>query len=1021
MLHSAFWNHGATELELSPLWQALVQGPEPDHKPMEINGPAYSGVTIPDFLYPSGALNLIRQCSPWITDRHESRRSRIGVGRLGHRLYTSAAGDGAPGTALAPSAKEETDVQDEGNDLSVEDNFCDAESLFLQAIVKSKRKNDYEEAWRQFEALSPENQRRFTPQLLNYFITSSRPIDAERTVSVFERIRDDANYHCYEAFVKAHVVLRNFDAAVKAHSDSMITFYRPIGTDRLLGGLIEHSRWDMAFETWKTLRDFEAKESRLNDDIWRFVVYLPDLPEKALQLVADLTNHFVDAPDAKLSEKLSQDKVSFLTEVLSKALFPAGDFSEDKFKAVFLKLEMLGTATESIYKSAILELLKMGRSKQVVHLYRRFRKTDGKLTSHILDAVLKIFCKHKSYMGMHQILEDWVRYFGKPSSPAYRMCMTAFASQGNVKIVKELWEMYLARQENGRIRNADDLLPLMHVHAKRGEVEEVVNIFEGMEDEYNVVPNINHSNILLNAYGKVHAVDKAFEHYHKLLDSDNPPNKITIATMMGICTQRGDARAAYELYFSAQDLGLRPNVAMVDCLVLGDIQNDNLAKAEKTCVKALTMVLDGPRTRMWNYLLVAYAMRRDLDNVSRVHQLMRSANVPYDAYTYSALMQALAVAGQPTRAWKILTEVMPEAGIPATEFHYAVLMGGFIATKEIHMVFQVRNHMLRRSSGIQPGVSSNIQILKAAAMEDSRRMGSDYTEAEFAKADEYFFQFLMNGDRQEIASTARKGIGREPIDIAYTAAYFDFYMFICGQHKAFDRVKQLYDRFLELLPENRRSQPPIKLLSALMISRYNENDHQGVQEAWEFALERAKQQGRPITAADNLILYSHRMSLCRPLSTQIRSLALQGKLSQLKSTIMEVRAVGFELDSNNWNLYVQALVKAYKYQEAFELCESRLMPGWLGWAKVRQIEPRRNRLSIKDRARKKDPSYLRPVYHTLLLLSKAYVEMEGAQAVAGKTYDMLQHLEEHCPLVLNAIRTMRRTEDELERNILGVS
>jgi pentatricopeptide repeat-containing protein PET309 len=1025
MLHSAFWNHGAMELELSPLWQVLIQGTAHNDRPIETNEHDNSGGMMLDFLYPSGALNLIRQYSPWTPDRTEFRRPR-GLGRIGQRLYTSAAGDGS--MIMSRRAEEvgsqyEVKSMEHRVDWEVQHLKSDETGqtlAFLQSISESARMNDYEEAWRQFGQLNSDNQLALVPQLLSYLITSNRPIDADRIVSVFDTIRDQAGHSSYEALVNAHVVLRNYEDAANMHSESLATFQKPTSSDRLLGLLIQYGRWDMAFDAWKSVKDLGAASPRYGHNIWERVIYLPNLNEKVLQMVSGLTSHLSDTPDLDISQELPVDKVTFITEALSIALFPQDDFSETNFLSVFSRLERLGLATESIYQNTILKLLKMDRTKMAVRLYRKFRQTDGIPTTYILDAILKIFCKYKSNMGMHQILEDWVRHFDKPSSPAYRMVMTAFASQGNVEAVKGLWKKYLERQTYGRIRNADDLLPLMHVHAKRGEVDEVVSIFESMEDEYKVVPNIKHSNILLNAYGKAHAVDKAFEHYNKLLDSDVHPDKITIGTMMGICTQRGDAMAARELYNSAAGLGIRPNIAMVDCLVLGDIQNGNINKAEETCMKALTMALDGPKTRMWNYLLVAYAMGRDLENVSRVHRIMESSNVPPDTYTYSALMQALAVAGQPSRAWKILTEVMPEAGIQATEFHYAVVMGGFIATKELDMVFHVRDHMLSRPEGLKPAVSSNIQTLKAAVMDDSRRIQSGDADTDFAKAEDYFFQFLMNADRQELASNPRKGMGHEPLDVAYSAAYFDFYMFVCGQHKAFDRVKQLYDNFLQRLPEDRRSQPPIRILNALMVSRLKENDHDGVQEAWEFALMRAKERGKPISG-NNVLLYSHRLSLCRPLSTLIKSLAAQNKLTQLKETIADIRAFGFELDSNNWNLYVQALTKAYKYQEAFGVCEKRLMPGWLGWAMIRQVEPRRNRLSLKDRARKRDPTYLRPIYHTILMLSRAYLDMEGSYSAAGQAYHVLKYVDQHCPLTLNAIQTMRRTEDELEKKILGTT
>ncbi|KAL5348040.1 hypothetical protein ACLOAV_006520 [Pseudogymnoascus australis] len=965
------------ELELSPLWQVLIQGTAQNDRPMETNEPDNTGGMMLDFLYPSGALNLIRQYSPWTPDRTEFRRPR-GLGRIGQRLYTSAAGDSS--VTMSRHA-EEIGTEDESQsmehrmDWKMQHSKGDGTaqtSAFLQSISESARTNDYEEAWRQFGQLNSDNRLALAPQLLGYLSTSNRPIDADRIVSVFDTIRDQADHSSYEALVNAHAILRNYEDAANVHSESLATFRKPTASDRLLGLLVQYGRWDMAFDAWKTVKDVGSARPRNNHDIWARVVHLPNLDEKVLHMVDALTSHLPDTPGLDISRQLSVDKVTFISDALSAALFPPGDFLEANFLSVFSRLERLELATESIYQNTILKLLKMDRTKMAA------------VFSCVQDGNDSI-CLARKRGGCQRIVEEVPR-------------------------AANAW----ADSELGRPS------PFNACSCQAGEVDEVVHIFETMEAEYKVVPNIKHTNILLNAYGKAHAVDKAFEHYSKLLDSDVHPDKITIGTMMGICIQRGDAMAARELYNSAAGLGIRPNIAMVDCLVLGDIQNGNIRKAEETCVKALAMPLDGPKTRMWNYLLVAYAMGRDLENVSRIHRIMESSNVPPDTYTYSALMQALAVAGQPSRAWKILNEVMPEAGIQATEFHYAVVMGGFIATKELDMVFHVRDHMLSRPEGLKPAFSSNIQTMKAAIMDDSRRIQSGDADTNFAKAEDYFFQFLMNADKQELASNPKKGMGHEPLDVAYSAAYFDFYMFVCGQHKAFDRVKQLYDSFLQRLPEDRRSQPPIRILNALMVSRLKENDHDGVQEAWEFALIRAKERGKPISGND-LLLYSHRLSLCRPLSTLIKSLALQNKLAQLKGTIDDIRASGFELDSNNWNLYVQALTNAHKYQEAFAVCEKRLMPGWLGWAMIRQVEPRRNRLSLKDRARKRDPTYLRPIYHTILMLSRAYLDMEGSYSAAGQAYYVLKYVDEHCPLTLNAIQTMRRTEEDLEKKILGTN
>jgi pentatricopeptide repeat-containing protein PET309 len=57
MLHSAFWSHGAIDLEHSPLWKALIRGPDivvddNDEKSTKSISSTSAGGFL-DFLYPS--------------------------------------------------------------------------------------------------------------------------------------------------------------------------------------------------------------------------------------------------------------------------------------------------------------------------------------------------------------------------------------------------------------------------------------------------------------------------------------------------------------------------------------------------------------------------------------------------------------------------------------------------------------------------------------------------------------------------------------------------------------------------------------------------------------------------------------------------------------------------------------------------------------------------------------------------------------------------------------------------------
>src|SRR4051794_7356774 len=70
-LHSSFWSHGASDLEMSPLWTALAQVAAPaeqqGERDVQQQRPAAMGHTgmLLDFLYPAGTLNFLRQYSGW--------------------------------------------------------------------------------------------------------------------------------------------------------------------------------------------------------------------------------------------------------------------------------------------------------------------------------------------------------------------------------------------------------------------------------------------------------------------------------------------------------------------------------------------------------------------------------------------------------------------------------------------------------------------------------------------------------------------------------------------------------------------------------------------------------------------------------------------------------------------------------------------------------------------------------------------------------------------------------------------
>jgi pentatricopeptide repeat-containing protein PET309 len=656
---------------------------------------------------------------------------------------------------------------------------------------------------------------------------------------------------------------------------------------------------------------------------------------------------------------------------------------------------------------------------------------------------------------MQQVLDEFFRTYSRPTRRAYQMCMTEFAAQGDAGTVHALFEQYASRfvQDGGvRLQSGNDIAPLLNVHAKRGELPAVIRLFNEMKDKYEVQPTLLCWNILISAYGKAHDIDGAFECFEKLLESPDPylkPDHYTFGTMMGICTTRGDLDCTVQLYKLADELKIEKGAAMLDTLVLAHTQDEEFEKAERICEDGINMELIGSRTRMWNHLLIAYALRRDLNNVNRLLQRMSEVNVDYDQFTYAALMQSLAMVKQPDKAWAILRQVMPEAGYRATPFHYAIVMGGYLATGETHKLFATQRHMARR---LRNTASTNQLALKATAAEDRRLMDRGLEEHGFQRTIQLFQDILSSMDPQDISDTARKGVNRHPLDIAYSSMFYNYMMFVLAQRGQSQTVEDLYEDFRSLLPEARRDKPPVEILSALIITKFREGDNEGVEACWKLAVTEAKELGRPLPkaslptagspndttesnhtttiddeevannveteASPSRILPVRQRELGKILMTYMRFLVKKDRVDDAIATVNGLTKEGFVLDNNNWNLYIQILCRKFRYKLAFELCETRLMSGFTGWAQIRRQLPVRNRLPIELRYARKLPTHLRPFHRTLLYLARAYLELEAMGAESRASQNFLSDLERDCPRILKAIRTMQRNDDEMERSIL---
>lgn len=1031
-LHSAFWNHAAGDLELSPLWAAIL--PDPDARQEETaveqkNSGYNGGGLLLDFLYPAGTLNYLRNYSSWGLER-EGRLGRSGFSKLGQRLYSSSAMDTPLTDTPVPGDSASKSDKSKGEGTKIFEPTME----YLRDRMGLLRTNDYDEAWRQYHLMDADEQKLLRKQLIIFYSTSKRIIDAERSMDLFNALRvEERDAVAFQNAIRSCLRLRNLRDAFQLNKTAAESLCIPAGSDEIFSYLVEAGSWTRACTVWWELKHWELAYPKDTYNLYAVVENHTTIDDLAYNVVKYFNERYNQLASVTMDEQPAL--LDFATDLAKKAFNVGDHFEPTKFSIIFDHVRRWSVVSPTHCEQIFRRLAFLGHESFVVMSYRKLREGNGfSFTEKTLHSLLKTFCNGHSIRGIEQVMEDFWKYHGRPSAIAYKLSMTEFAALGDVDRVHNLFKQFInletKKYRTRPLRDPSFLAPTLQVHSKRGEIAEVIKTFDSISEKYGLQPNLLCWNILIATHGRVEDIDGALACYQQLLEAPElEPDDYTIGTLMGMATQRGDLESVIALWRAADDTKIQKSTAMVDSLVLAYIQEDKISTAEKICEDAVHMDLKGTRTRMWNYLIVGFAQRFDLINSNRVLQRMTNLNIPQDDFTYAALMQALVMNKQPDQAYAIIRYVLPRAGIRPTLYHYAVLMGGYLATNNIPRIFRIHRYLVRRLRDKSKAASVNALLLRAEARTDEYLLEQGTEAEKFQRSMEMFLSISF--DPAEMARTAsRKGIYSMPLDIAYPASIHSFVMMNLAKNSETRSVKEVYDRYISAIPENRRAEtPPNMIISALMLSKFRERDRTGIFECWNMILSNARAlkksvviespNGGPPTEKLE-VLYQDQLVLSKCLSWYLRALSWdsQGDTNQITATVEGLLEEGFILDNHNWNKYVEVLLHNSKVKAAFQICEERLMSGFTGWAKVRRVMPVRNKLPKSIRDIRKNGRHLRPMLSTQLALAKAYISFRESAMESMAHQFWLEDLERLYPQTCQMIKTMQRTEDPMELMML---
>ena len=1064
-LHSAFWSHGAGNIDLPAWWKFLLQAHEPSSavfprkeiKSTTKRVAAGLHEIFLHFLYPIQTHALIQH----LNHATRSHRQAAQLAKQGSRKYTSIAEDLLAGNTGA--VNDERQEEDAPGDLALQPNAEALNRTAEKILEQNEQPRSKDKLWRlqqdAFEASQP--LKRETLRRIFYLLSASnRKVDLERSLALFETFESRSPL-LFQRAVRAALGLGDVDTAIDIHLEA--TASNPgssdIGTPDIMNYAIENEQWRLAIDTWYRLWQSKFIYYSLQRDLWKKVDRLPFQQllvktERATDFALSVARSAGDGP----SHEAVNAACDFALAMAERSFEVRGiPFSTTQYLRLLEKLTSLPKSSTMVRVQALGQLMsledredfqiKLARSERAflvaaIEVYRELRRDpEFSPSESLLRQMFRGLSQLKSHSGMLMMLEDWKRYIpAKFSASDYTTMTRLLAGSGQVEGLEQALSSFAHDYPAGEISEHIQTKILNYslwVHQKCGDARAVLRRFEELQDQHSFVPNTVSYNLVIMTFTRIGDVESAMSWFKSLKDNGLLPNLHTFSSLMSMHAKRGDVDAVQEIWQESENSNIKPDISMIDALVVVHVKDERYKEAEDLVERALKMDLEGPRTHMWNILLNAYALRADLKKVSALHERMRRAEVPEDSWTYAALLSSLCVSGNVKSAWKVLTNVMPRLGISRTALHYAVIMGGHLRNKNYKLVFLCYKNMLDKK--IVPDASIHNLLLRAAARSDMKDSKLQRTEeTDFTRARNVLDQTLQSLDPGELAAAGpRKFVGATPVDQALTSSSYGYMAFLYGKNASFTEVTQLYDEYIATARKTGREDvedsPPMMMLSALLTAHRKAGNDEEVDRCWSLALEKLEKMSRRSNASldkPGWVLPSCRYLVNPPLREYMAHLSDRDRIDDMTNVIKDLRWAGYELHSPKWNDYVHYLAKSYKPQHrylAFEICERELMqnwPGWLrlatdhaatstgSWLHMKRLMKRENRSGALL------PNKRMVRYETLVQLAGVYVDAWSGSGKASADDVSRAQLAKLAPVTVDAVSRLPKIPDRVQMQYL---
>ncbi|KAH7017311.1 hypothetical protein EDB80DRAFT_704561 [Ilyonectria destructans] len=969
-LHTGFWQHGASAIDLSSIWPGPPRTADPETTDADSSSryqQQQSGLLasafLLDFLYPSATLPLLRRIYPKLPRTQDGNRKAL-VSR--RRQYSSSAtepilasttsnmvalsdmelGEGGVYTTMSEHDPTALENRRDGEDANGHDNAPIAESQVdsdaslkydaqhtlerLERLISNHTGHLYSEVWDLYTHLDHENRLCMRAPIVMYLVRSHGVVESGRALSVFRQIpMDEWDNDLLTAGILLFLRTGDLPSAIDQFKTGLGLKGLTGGLEYLLADAISSRKWAAALDVWVAYYTAQAEKNPKRKPSTERLKDLEGIPNQGNLYFA--FRSFLVTDGADYQRKLKQSPLSFTAfRVFRKHFAQMALWEPCSPEQAAVILETLND--KDLYNDYLVRMFdrwyeKLESQSTILKLpaiYQTFRALpDAQPAMHVLRGMFKVHFP-KDVAALEQLYQDWIRFRGALNQWGYEKFLKLYAQRGDVKAVQKLWDQYV-RAYPSVLKTPRAFRSTLNVYAQAGDAVQAEMVLKEMSSKYGVKPDVDCWNTLLKAYMRANNYSQVLRCF-ETISQMHQPDSFTYAHVMAMSSKKGDLETTLDFFSRSQEAQVPITKEMGLALVVAYCQNDLLIEAERLCVEMAERKLT--HTAIWNQLLNFNGEARNLKRCYAILERMKRFSVGWDDDTSRFLLQALVNANRIHSAYALLKAAEDEELFTLTPEHYAIVMAGAARLGE-HLLVESLHYRLVKSN-MPISFNALIPLVESAV----RRKPGVKRTLNMSKELVEHFRKAVAGSTGEPGQTATGGsqaisLGSAAMSRSQSQSIGRAIMLLV-ELREFGTAEELMTLYNELFPQFKQSdQYPPNIVSALMLAYYKDENLDKVMELWQKTwvqiFESSKKGHREGIYAGN------EYDLSRVLNVVLRVYRDKNDGQGLSDCIDRVTQSGFKLTCATWSLAVRYLSELDRWERAMYWCETMLMDGWRGW------------------------------------------------------------------------------------------